>query len=262
MDDMYLLEDEENLSCVRFSDKFVKRLEKAKRLVVMTGSMMSAESGLPMYRGSEGMWKHYRAEDLSNLDAFRRMPDVVWEWYNWRRGLLANVTPNEGHYALVRLEELFEQFILITQCGDDLHRVAGNKNIMEISGNIWQMRCFKDGTVRENREVPLREIPPKCPDCGSIERPHDLWFGDLIDDAVLDIVWDKCKNTDIFIASGTYGGMQPLAGMSGTAQSNGAFVLDINVEVTPLYYTADHRITMPCATVLPEIVKLVESLRR
>lgn len=256
------LEDKEPPTRLKFPEKFIKRLKKAKRLVVVTGAMMSAESGLPMYRGSEGMWKHHRAEDLANLDAFRRIPDVVWEWYNWRRGLLASVTPNEGHYALARLEELFEEFILFTFCGDDLHRVAGSKNIVEFNGNIWQTRCFKDGAVRENREVPLSQIPPKCPDCGSIERPNEVWFGEFIDDAKLDLAWEKSGKSDIFIASGTFGGMQPLAGMSGTAQSGGSYVLDINVEVTPLYYTADHRITMPCMTVLPEIVKLVESFRQ
>jgi NAD-dependent deacetylase len=252
------LDDDVYPSSVVLPDEFIQRLKKAKRIVVVTGGRMSAESGLPMYCGIDGAWKHYRPEDLTNLDALRKVPNDIWDWYDWRRCLLAQVRPNKGHYALVRLEELFEHFILITQSGDDLHRVAGSKNILEINGNIWFTRCMKEGTARENRDIPFLKIPPTCPDCGSIERPDIVWFGDLYDDVKLDRAWGECLKADLFISAGTAGGLQPVAGMSGTAQGVGAFVLDVNMDTTPLFYTADHKMKMTCVDVLPEIVKVAE----
>lgn len=252
------LDDDVYPSSVVLPDEFIQRLKKAKRVVVISGARMSSDSGLPMYRARDGMWKHYHPEALANLDAFRRIPVDVWDWFDWRRCLLSTVRPNMGHYALVRLEELFEHFILITQCWDDLHRVAGSKNILEINGNIWFTRCMKEGTVRENRETPLSKIPPMCPDCGSIERPAVGWFGDLYDEAKLDIAWDACSKADLLICAGTAGGLQPVAGMTGTAQGGGALAFDINIDVTPIFYTTDYKIKMTCVDVLPEIVKVAE----
>jgi NAD-dependent deacetylase len=244
---------------VEFPDEFARRLKTAKRLVVLTGAGVSAESGLPTFRGHEGMWKNHSPEDLATLDAFQRDPLLVWEWYDWRRGLVANAKPNAAHYAIARLEEMFDEFLLITQNVDNLHRVAGSKKMMELHGNIWFTRCLAEGTVRENRETPLKEIPPICPDCGSIERPHIVWFGEYIDGAFLDKAWNDSEKSDMFITVGTSGAIQPAAGMTGIARSKGSYVLEINLTKTPLYQTANHTVEMSCGIVLPEIVKLAES---
>ena len=256
-----MTENEQSPAHIELPDEFIQCLKTAKRLVVLTGAGVSAESGLPTFRGPEGMWKQYRPEELANLDAFMRDPVVVWEWYDWRRGLVANAKPNVAHYAIARLEELFESFLLITQNVDNLHAVAGNENIVELHGNIWFTRCLKEGTVRENRETPLHEIPPRCPTCGSIERPHIVWFGEFIDGAMLDKAWKGSAKADLFISVGTSGGIQPAAGMSGMPRNGGAYTLDINLEKTPLYYTANHTVEMSSGIVLPEIVKMVESYR-
>lgn len=246
---------------VKFPDEFVRRLKTAKRLVVLTGAGVSAESGLPTFRGPEGMWKNYRPEDLATLDAFQRDPVVVWEWYDWRRGLVAHAKPNAAHYAIARLEELFDDFLLITQNVDGLHKVAGTRNMVELHGNIWFTRCFAEGTVRENRETPLKAIPPRCPDCGSLERPHIVWFGEYIDGSLLDKAWQESAKSDMFITVGTSGTVQPAAGMSAIARDSGAYVLEINITKTPLYYTANHAVEMSGGVVLPEIVRLAESFR-
>ncbi|MBF0293117.1 MAG: NAD-dependent deacylase [Nitrospinae bacterium] len=253
------MKNERQPSQVNFPDEFVRRLKAAKRMVVLTGAGVSAESGLPTFRGAEGMWKSFRPEDLATVEAFQRDPKLVWEWYDWRRGLVASAKPNAAHYAIARLEELFEEFLLITQNVDGLHRVAGNKKIVELHGNIWFTRCFAEGTVRENRDVPLKEIPPRCPDCGSLERPHIVWFGEYINGALLDKAWHESEKSDMFITVGTSGVIQPAAGMSGIARNSGAYVLEINLEKTPLYYTANHTVEMSGGIVLPEIVKLAES---
>lgn len=246
---------------VEFPDEFVRRLKAAKRMVVLTGAGVSAESGLPTFRGAEGLWRNYRPEDLANLEAFHNDPVTVWKWYDWRRGLVANAKPNAAHYAIARLEELFEDFLLITQNVDNLHRVAGNKKMVELHGNIWFTRCLAEGTVRENRDVPLKEIPPVCPDCGSIERPNIVWFGEFINSSLLNKAWQESEKSDMFISTGTSGKVQPAAGMSSMARNSGAYVLEVNLEKTPSFYTTNHAMDLPCGIVLPEIVKLVESFR-
>lgn len=244
---------------IEFPDELVRRLKTAKRMVVLTGAGVSAASGIPTFRGAGGMWKNHRPEDLANLDAFHRDPVTVWEWYDWRRGIVANAKPNAAHYAIARLEEMFDDFLLVTQNVDNLHRVAGNKKIVELHGNIWFTRCLAEGTVRENRETPLKEIPPRCPDCGSIERPDIVWFGEFINNALLDKAWRESGKSDMFISTGTSGVVQPAAGMSGIARSSGAYVLEVNLEKTPAFHTTNHAMEQPCEILLPQIVKLVES---
>ncbi|MFQ6079576.1 MAG: Sir2 family NAD-dependent protein deacetylase, partial [Thermodesulfobacteriota bacterium] len=144
-----------------FSRKMIERFRRAKRLVVITGAGISAESGVPTFRGSDGLWRRYRAEDLATPQAFRRDPRLVWEWYDWRRRLISGKEPNAGHLAIVAMEGLFEEFLLITQNVDGLHRKAGSRKLIEIHGNLWRVRCTGEGKVSFNNEVPLKEIPPR-----------------------------------------------------------------------------------------------------
>jgi NAD-dependent deacetylase len=133
-------------------------LDHASKLTVLTGAGISAESGVPTFRGSAGLWKQFRPEDLATPDAFARNPNLVWEWYDWRRGLIAKVQPNAGHYALAGVEQRMSCFTLITQNVDGLHQQAGSKSVLEIHGSIWKLRC-----TACNREWPDRSIPLKFP---------------------------------------------------------------------------------------------------
>jgi NAD-dependent deacetylase len=155
-------------------------LIKAQGVTVLTGAGISAESGIPTFRGDDGLWKKYRPEDVDTEDAFRRNPKYVWEWYNDFRKLISKTSPNPGHYALAALEKIKSNLTVITQNIDDHHRAAGNTNIIELHGNIWWARCMECNHIEENRDVPLKEIPLKCKACSALLRPGVIWFGDNI----------------------------------------------------------------------------------
>jgi NAD-dependent deacetylase len=167
-------------------DAAAEALARARRVVALTGSGISAESGIPTFRGENGLWRRYRAEDLATPEAFARDPVLVWEWYDWRRSLIAPAEPNAGHRVLARWETLFDSFAVITQNVDGLHGKAGSREVVELHGNIWKTRCTREGTVREARETPLPHLPPVCPDCGALARPHIVWFGEALDRSVLE----------------------------------------------------------------------------
>src|SRR3954452_12815619 len=118
-------------------------IEAAGAVAVLTGAGISAESGVPTFRGSHGLWREYRSEDLATPEAFARDPKLVWEWYNWRRELIAKARPNAGHKALVDLEVRKRTFTLITQNVDGLHNMAGSGKILKLHGDIWRMRCIE-----------------------------------------------------------------------------------------------------------------------
>ena len=161
-------------------------LRNKPRLAVLTGAGISAESGIPTFRGQEGLWRQFRAEDLATPEAFGRDPRLVWEWYDWRRGIIAAREPHAGHFVLARWEAFFPGFVLITQNVDGLHRRAGSTAILELHGNIWEVRCTAEGTVAPNHESPLREIPPRCPSCSALLRPNVVWFGEALPAEILE----------------------------------------------------------------------------
>ena len=136
-----------------------EKLASAKSVAVLTGAGISAESGVPTFRGKDGLWKQYRATDLATPEAFAQDPRLVWEFYNWRREVLKPLKPNPGHFALVELEKRIPRFTLITQNIDGFHHTAGNQNVVELHGNIWRLRCTGCGTVTEDRTVPLPDLP-------------------------------------------------------------------------------------------------------
>jgi NAD-dependent deacetylase len=146
-------------------------LRDAHSVCVLTGAGISAESGIPTFRGAGGLWRQFRAEDLATPRAFAQDPKLVWEWYEWRRGLIAAVQPNAGHFALAELEQRSTRFTLVTQNVDGLHRLAGSRNVLEIHGSIWRVRCTGCSFEQHDGRVPLPEVPPRCERCGSMLRP-------------------------------------------------------------------------------------------
>jgi len=242
----------------KLTGDIISRLKSAKRIAALTGAGVSAESGAPTFRGEEGLWNNYRAEDLATPEAFERDPALVWRWYDWRRNLIAPLKPNPGHNALAMFEKMFENFTLVTQNVDGLHRVAGSENPVEMHGNIWLTRCLRDGTVKENRETPLKEIPPRCSDCGAMVRPHIVWFGESLDPAVISRAFKAAQGAEVFFVIGTSGVVQPAASLAGLAKNNGATVIEINLEPTPLSYQVDATLLGPSGRILPEIVSVIK----
>ncbi|MFQ5329060.1 MAG: NAD-dependent deacetylase [Thermodesulfobacteriota bacterium] len=229
------------------------RLEEARSVAVLTGAGVSAESGVPTFRGAGGLWRNYRAEELATPQAFARDPALVWGWYNMRRETLADLSPNSAHTALAALEGRLEDFTLITQNVDALHAMGGSRRIVELHGNIWRVRCTGCGAVRENRDVPIA-IPPSCDKCGALLRPHIVWFGEALQDDVIAAAYAALERCDLLLVIGTSGVVQPAASMAAAAKGAGAYVVEVNIEATPNTTVVDQMIVGRAAEMVPLIV--------
>jgi NAD-dependent deacetylase len=208
------------------------QLAAARSVAVLTGAGISADSGVPTFRGADGLWRNFRAEDLATPEAFERDPHLVWEWYNWRRELIATKKPNPAHAAVAEMERRFPGFWLITQNVDGLHRMAGSTRLSEIHGNIWKVRCTACGLVEDNRQVPI-PIPPACSACGKLVRPHIVWFGESLAAEDIEKSREALESCEVLLIIGTSGIVYPAASFAPIAKSAGAFVVEINLDATP-----------------------------
>jgi NAD-dependent deacetylase len=233
-------------------------LAQAERLVVLTGAGISAESGIPTFRGPEGLWRTFRPEELATPQAFARNPQLVWEWYDWRREKIAQARPNPGHEALVRLESLIPEFLLLTQNVDGLHRLAGSRRLLEIHGSIWEVRCLTCGVVKEDRRVPL-PLLPHCEACGGPLRPNVVWFGEALDPGVLRQAEAALTRCQVVLVVGTSAVVQPAASMALWARRSGAQVVEINPDSTPLTAHCDFTLSGKAAEVLPVLLANLEN---
>ena len=208
-------------------------LSRATRVTALTGAGISAESGIPTFRGPEGLWNNYRPEDLATPDAFARDPELVWRWYDWRRGIVAKARPNAAHRGLAMLER-DQAVTVITQNVDGLHAAAGSRELIELHGNIWKVRCTSCALIAANTDVPLAVIPPRCGRCGAVVRPHIVWFGEAVDPYDFQRSVEMSRSADVFLVIGTSGVVQPAASLANLAKSAGATVVEINPDPTPI----------------------------
>jgi NAD-dependent deacetylase len=229
-------------------------LRETERLTVLTGAGVSAESGVPTFRGADGLWQGYRATDLATPEAFARDPKRVWAFYNWRREILAPLEPNPAHEALVRLEETVPQVTLVTQNIDDLHRRAGSRNLIELHGNIWMVRCTVCGRVCRNEQVPLPALP-SCEHCNGLLRPHVVWFGEQLEPAVLERAVGLSRSCQTMLVIGTSALVQPAASLALVAKEGGARVVEVNLEPTPYSHHLDLVLQGKAGVILPELVE-------
>jgi len=230
-----------------------ERVARARTVTVLTGAGISADSGVPTFRGADGLWRSFRAEDLATPEAFARDPRLVWEWYNWRREILASKRPNPAHHALVELERRTGGFLLITQNVDGLQRAAGSRTLTEIHGNIWMVRCTACGRVAENREVPI-PILPHCTACNGLLRPHIVWFGESLDPGDLDRCYKGLARCEVLLIIGTSGVVYPAASFAPIARQAGAFVAEINLDPTPNSEVVDIAVRGRAAEVVPQLL--------
>jgi NAD-dependent deacetylase len=229
------------------------KLAAARRVVALTGAGVSAESGVPTFRGPEGLWRQFRPEELATPQAFARDPALVWEWYDWRRQKVAACEPNPGHRALAGMEKKSFEFHLVTQNVDGLHRRAGSESVFELHGSLWTLLCSRCSSRREDRRAPLPVIPPRC-ECGGLERPGVVWFGEALPSDALSQAFDVASSADVFLVIGTSGLVHPAAMLPEVAGEHGALVVEVNPELTPLSGLVDLRIPRPSAEVLPRIL--------
>ncbi len=228
-------------------------LHQAQRVAVLTGAGISAESGVPTFRDAQtGLWAQYNPEDLATPEAFARDPKLVWEWYAWRRDLVANVEPNPGHRALVTLEQQVPEFHLITQNVDSLHQRAGSRQVTELHGNIARIKCAEEGTIIEHWED--RQSPPLCSQCGAYLRPDVVWFGEMLPMKALRQAEKAAQQCDVFFSIGTSTLVYPAAELPFTALNQGATVIEINPQPTPLSRHAQFSLRGSAAEVLPSLV--------
>lgn len=232
----------------------VQQLANAERVTVLTGAGVSAESGVPTFRDAQtGLWAKYSPEELATPRAFRRNPRLVWEWYEWRRELVANAKPNPAHFALAELEKRFKQFHLITQNVDGLHQRAGSRKVIELHGNITCTKCFDEGTVVSSWHD-TGDVPPKCPNCGGLLRPDVVWFEEPLPEAEMDLAIRASTTCEVFICIGTSAAVYPAAQLPFEALRSGATVVEINPQPTPFTARAHFALAGAAGVVLPELV--------
>ena len=230
-----------------------ERLQHVDAVAVLTGAGISADSGVPTFRGADGLWRNYRAEDLATPEAFERDPRLVWEWYNWRRELIATKRPNPAHHALAQLERQTQHFWLITQNVDGLHRDAGSEQLSEIHGNIWKVRCTQCRQVAENRHVPI-PILPTCAACGGLLRPHIVWFGESLASEDLQNSYAALESCEVLLIIGTSGVVYPAASFAPVAKQAGAFVAELNLDPTPNSDVVDVSIRGRASEIVPQLL--------
>jgi NAD-dependent deacetylase len=240
------------------SQEIVAILKQATSLVVLTGAGISAESGIPTFRDAlTGLWAEFRAEDLATPQAFERDPEMVARWYDQRRLNCAAARPNPGHDALARLEEHFaqpgKQFLLLTQNVDRLHQRAGSKRVLELHGSLWVWRCLDCANEAEETGPAFSDYPPRCT-CGGPRRPGVVWFGEMLDPAVIDQAHGALAKCDVFISLGTSAVVEPAASFIYLAKRAGASTIEINLQPTPISDVVDYSLMGKTGEVLPKVV--------
>lgn len=228
-------------------------LRNAQRVAALTGAGISAESGIPTFRGVTGLWKQFRPEDLATPQAFARDPKLVWEWYDWRRSLIAKAEPNAGHVALAQLATRVPHFTLTTQNVDGLHQRAGSSAVGELHGSIWKVRCTQCGLERTDRSVPI-DSPARCLACGALARPAVVWFGEMLPAQVWEEAEQATKSCDTFLVVGTSAAVFPAAGLVPLAKSSRAKVIEVNLEATPISSLVDIALQGPAGEILPQLI--------
>lgn len=237
-------------------ERLASRLRDAARVTILTGAGVSAASGVPTFRGSGGLWRQFRAEDLATAAAFGRDPRLVWEWYAWRRELIASCRPNAAHDVIAAWSKAFARCVVITQNVDDLHVRAGTSNVVRVHGSLWELSCWGQCGVPSWRDesVPLSSMPPSCRKCGGLARPAVVWFGESLPQRELAAAGDACE-CDVFLAIGTSAVVYPAAGLVHEARRRGAFTAEINLERTPVSAEVELTVQGPADQLLPDIAK-------
>ena len=234
----------------------IRRLASARSVVAFTGAGMSAESGVPTFRDAQtGLWQRYDPADLATPEAFQRDPALVWQWYSWRRELVGAAEPNAGHLALGRWARHMQRFTVVTQNVDSLHQRAGSDTVLELHGNLHRDICSREFTPVRDPVPPEQEgEPPRCPQCAAPIRPDVVWFGEMLPQRTWQAAIQAAGEADVLLSIGTSGLVHPAASIPEMAMQQGALVIEINPQPTPLSAAVDLRLAGSAAEVLPALV--------
>jgi len=238
---------------IQIDKSLIDALREAESIVFFTGAGISSESGIPTFRGKDGIWNKLRPEELANFDAFIRNPDMVWEWYNHRKKIIHKAQPNAAHLTIAEMQNYFKDVIVVTQNIDNLHRRAGSNTIFELHGNIERNFCINCKKFL-NKELDFSVGVPKC-DCGGLIRPDVVWFGEYLPEDQFLGGEKAAINADVFFVVGTSAVVYPAAGLVYTAKQSGAMVVEVNIEETALSSIADYSFFGKAGEILPGILK-------
>ncbi|MBI5960754.1 MAG: NAD-dependent deacylase [Chloroflexi bacterium] len=241
-------------------------IRRSHRLVVLTGAGISKESGIPTFRDAlDGLWARYDPQQLATPSAFRRNPKLVWDWYHYRRGLLAQSQPNPGHYAIAELENLLPQVVVITQNIDGLHHKAGSHDVIPVHGDIQLNKCFAD-CQGDPTFIDITRLewdpesgPPRCPHCGAYVRPAVVWFEEMLPHAALERAYELSATADVMLVVGTSGTVQPVASLPFLAYQSHAIVIEVNPEPTPITMVARWSLSGPSGVILPQVIAAIKA---
>ncbi|MGY5863525.1 MAG: NAD-dependent deacylase [Candidatus Thorarchaeota archaeon] len=230
-------------------------INESRYLVALTGAGVSKESNIPTFRGKDGLWRNYDAMELATPSAFEKNPKLVWEWYTWRQGLIAECNPNPAHITLVKWEESGILKSLITQNVDGLHRRTGSQNILEVHGDLWALKCISCD-YKGRLQAPASGIPP-CPQCDKHLRPDVVWFGESLDSGIIGQVYAELEKADACIVIGTSAVVYPAASFPLIVKQRGGRVIEVNVEPTSLTPVADVHLSGKAGELLPTIDRIL-----
>lgn len=244
-------------------DELVEALRSARSIAALTGAGVSAESGIPTFRDAQtGMWAKHDPMQLASPEGFERDPGLVWNWYADRRRMIARARPNAGHAALARIERRVPAFTLITQNVDGFHRAAGSSNVLELHGNIRRNVCSRTGRPIDDDWIVRHadSTPPPSPfDPEGLARPDVVWFGEMLDETVLEAAFAAARACELMIVAGTAGAVQPAASLPTIAREHGAFVIDVNPVAGEITRIADRHLEGPASEWLPRLADALDA---
>ena len=242
---------------MKISESVIKKISSARSVVFFTGAGISAESGIPIFRGKDGIWNKLKPEELANFNAFLRNPELVWEWYNHRKQIIHESNPNAAHFAIAQMQELLPEVIVVTQNIDNLHRRAGSKIIYELHGNIERNYCVKCHTFF-NEELVFEGKASVCK-CGGLIRPDVVWFGEYLPEDQFTASEKAAKNCDVFFIVGTSAVVYPAASLIYIAKQNGAYLIEVNLEETEISRLVNESFFCKAGEILPQITEAVKN---
>jgi len=228
------------------------RALRPRNVVVFTGAGVSAESGIPTFRGEGGLWRNFRAEELATPEAFARDPAMVWEWYEWRRGLVRAAEPNAAHRAVAALTDA----VVVTQNVDALHARAGSADVVELHGSLFRVRCVREQRVRAAPE-PFAALPPRC-ECGALLRPDVVWFGEMLPEDALARASAVMQGADLVLIIGTSGIVYPAAGLVALCRGT---TIEINPQTSALGSRCTYAVAATAAAATPPLVEAILETR-
>ncbi|MCE7935360.1 MAG: NAD-dependent deacylase [Chlorobi bacterium CHB2] len=242
---------------MKLSNTLLQRLANARLVVVFTGAGVSAESGISTFRSPDGLWAKFSPQELANVDAFLRNPQLVWAWYQARRQAMMEAQPNAGHRAIAMLETLVPKVVVITQNIDGLHARAGSTDVIELHGSALRNFCIQCRRHYDGPEFLTREEVPQC-QCGGFIRPDVVWFGEMLPVQAVERAWDLATQANVLFSIGTSSLVWPAAELPFVALEHGGYVVEINTEETPLTPKAHEHLPFPSGIVMPKIVEMMK----